>query len=176
MYAPRDFNSDDGFLKALQEKSEARPELKELDKQIEEKIKSVLTSDKLLSSANNKPELQESLIKAAEKITNEIRKSSFITVDARSFTGSDDDLYEFQASAFSSLNDLTDEIYFQINKLVKPYEYGHTWVIKDKATDAIIKNARMITGTKPGIPLPDGRALWEVGIKPGMTFEVVRPK
>lgn len=176
LYAPRDYNSDDGFLKALQDRKESRPALKELDRQIVEKVKSVLTSDSLLKNAGSQLALKDTLLQAAETITSEIRSSSFITVDARSFTGSDEDVYEYPASAFASLNDFTDEIYFQISNHVRPFEYGHSWVIKNSKTGEIIKNARMITGTKPGIPLKDGRALSEVGIKPGMILEVIHPK
>lgn len=175
LYAPRDYNSDDAFLRALQDKKEARPALKELDRQIEEKVKSVLNSDSLLSNMGSNSDLQIILSQAAESITSQIRSSSFITVDARSFTGSDNDVYEFPTSAFSSLNDLTNEIYYQINHVVGPFEYGYSWVIKNSKSGEVIKNARMITGTKPGIPLKDERTLSEVGIEPGIVLEIVRP-
>lgn len=176
LYAPRDFNSDEAFLKALREKKEGRPALRNLDKQIEEKVKAVLASDDLLPEIENKAAFREKLNQAAEAITSQIRNSSFITVDARALTGSSDDVFEFPASAFSTLNDLTDEIYFAIEKHVRPFEYGYTWVIRNPENGEIIKNARMITGTKPGIPLKDERALSEVGITPGMVLEVISPK
>ncbi len=176
LYAPNDYNSDDAFLKALQAGTEGRPGLKELDNQIEQKVKSVLNSEDLLDKTENKEELQKRLREAAEKITSEIRNSSFITIDARSFTGSNEDVFEFPASAFRTLNELTDEIYFAISDHVKPFEYGYSWAIRNPENRKIIKNARMITGTKPGIPLDDERSLAEVGIRPGMVLELVHPQ
>ncbi len=176
LYAPRDYNSDEAFLKALQEKKEGRPGLKELDNQIEEKIKTALASDDLLPDVENKAELQEKLKQAAESITNEIRSTSFITIDARQLTGSDEDVFEFPASAFSKFSDLTDEIYFSIEKHVGPYEYGYSWVIRDPSDGHVIKNARMISGTKAGVPLTDERSLSEVGVRAGMVLEIVEPK
>lgn len=175
LYAPRDFNSDASFLKALQDKNEGRPGLKDLDNQIEEKVNAVLTSGDLLISGNGQPELEEKLRKAAETITSQIRNSSFITVDARPLTKSDSDVFELPASAFSSLNDLTNEIFFLINEHVGPFEYGYTWVIKNPKNGEIIKNARMITGEKAGVPVPDKRSLFEVGISAGMVLEIVPP-
>lgn len=176
LYAPRDYTSDDAFLKALQARTEARPGLKELDNQIEQKVKSVLSSEDLLDKTENKEELQKRLREAAERITNEIRHTSFITVDARSFTGSDEDVFEFPASAFRTLSELTDEIYFSISDHVEPFEYGYSWAIRDPRNGKTIRNARMITGTKPGIPLGDERSLAEVGIRPGMVLELVHPQ
>jgi hypothetical protein len=43
-------------------------------------------------------------------------------------------------------------------------------------TNEIIKNSRMITGTRAGIPIPDERTLEEVGISSGMVIEVIAPK
>lgn len=176
LYAPRDYNSDDAFLKALQARAQGRPGLKELDNQIEQKVKAVLNAEDLLEKTENREDLQRRLKEAADKITSEIRNSSFITIDARSFTGSDEDVFEFPASAFRTLNDLTDEIYFAISDHVEPFEYGYSWAIQNHADGKIIKNARMITGTKPGIPLGDERSLAEVGVSPGMVFELVHPQ
>lgn len=175
LYAPRDFNSDDAFLNALREKNQGRPELKNLDKQIEERVHAVLSSESLLPNNGNRNEIKEKLSRAADEITSQIRQSSFLTIDASPLTGSNEDIFEFPVSAFNTLGDLTNEIYFSINQHVRPFEYGHSWVIRNPISKQVIKNARMITGTKIGIPLPDGRSLSEVGIKPGMTLEIVRP-
>lgn len=147
-----------------------------MDVQIEQKVKSVLNSEDLFDETENKEVLQKRLREAAERITSEIRNSSFLTVDARSFTGSDEDVFEFPASAFRRLNELTDEIYFAISDYVEPFEYGYSWVIRNPENGKTIKNARMITGTKPGIPLRDERSLAEVGIRPGMVLELVHPQ
>ncbi|MEJ2621700.1 MAG: hypothetical protein P8163_16015 [Candidatus Thiodiazotropha sp.] len=175
LYAPRDYNSDEALLKVLQDRKEARPGLKELDNQIGKKIKTALSSEDLLPDVENRAELREKLKQAAESITNEIRSTSFITIDARQLTGSDEDVFEFPESAFSQFSDLTDEIYFLIENHVCPYEYGYSWVIRDPSDGHVIKNARMISGTKSGVPLTDERSLSEVGIRAGMVLEVVKP-
>jgi hypothetical protein len=176
LYAPHDFNSDEAFLRALQDNEKGRPGLRELDNQIEEKIKSVLASDDLLPDSDNNEEMKAILKQAAETITNEIRKTSFITVDARSITGNDEDVFEFPASAFAKFSDFTDEIYFVINQHVEAYHYGYSWVIKNPSNNKIIKHARMISGTKAGVPLRDERSLAEVGIKSGMVLKLVNLK
>ncbi|MES2674462.1 MAG: hypothetical protein V4660_09480 [Pseudomonadota bacterium] len=175
LYAPQDYNNDEGFLKARYAKLESRPGLKELDKLIEGKVKSVLNSGDILDSYQSKEKLQKSLELAAKKITNQIRIASFITIDARTFTGSDKDIFEFPVSAFSTFSELTNEIYFSIAGHLRPFEYGFSWVIKNPSSGQLIKNARMITGTKAGIPVRDSRSLDEVGIVAGMVLEIVRP-
>lgn len=174
LYAPRDFKSDDGFINTLKEKN-ARPELKNLDKKIDEKIKKVLSSESLTLENSDSNTIREKLSQAAEEITNEIRNSSFITVDARAFTKSDEDVFELPVSAFRSFGEFTDEIYFAIDSYVKPFEYGHSWVIRNPRNNEIIKNSRMITGVGPGDPVADNRSLAEVGIFPGSVLEIIRP-
>ena len=60
-------------------------------------------------------------------------------------------IYRLPAAAFSTFSELTNEIYFSIERYVEAFEYGYTWVIKSAKNDKIIKNARMITGFKPEI-------------------------
>lgn len=175
LYAPKDFNTDEAFLRGIQHRMEGRPALHELDKQIELKVKEVLVSDELTNNVPNKAELKEKLMGAANKITKEIRNSSFITVDARRLTKSDKDVFELPAGAFSTLSEFTDELYFLLQKHIKPFEYGYTWTLRDPATGEVIKNARMITNTASGVPLNDNRGLDEVGIRPGMVLEVAQP-
>lgn len=174
LYAPRDFKSDEAFFRGMYEKREARPSLIELDRQIGETVKRVLISEELTANLDNRNEIIKRLQGAASKITQEIRKSSFITVDARKLTGSDTDVFEFPIGAFATFNRFTDEVYFLIANYVDPYEYGYSWVIRDARDDRVIKNTRMITGTQPGIPLDDTRTLKEVGIEAGMVLEVIR--
>ena len=175
LYAPRDFNSDEAFLSALQNKEEGRPGLKELDNKIKEKIENVLIADNLFADMENKVELQEKLKYAADAITHEIRGASFIKIDASGLTGSIKDVFEFPEIAFSRFSDLTDEIYFSIRRHVGPYEYGHSWVIRDPSDGHIIKHVRMILDVRAGVPLIDKRSLSEVGIRAGMILEVIKP-
>lgn len=175
LYAPADFNSDDAFLKALNAKDQRRPGLKDLDVTIESKIRAALNAERFESISGSKVSLQRDLDKVADTLTSEIRDSEFITIDAREFTKSDDQVFELPVSAFRSFGELTNEIYFAIEKHVKPFQYGHSWVIEDCKTGKTLKNARMIAGMGAGMPVGDQRGLAEVGIEPGMVFKITRP-
>jgi len=175
LYAPQDYNNDESFLKSMADKKDGRSDLRNLDTQIEDKVNSVLSTVRLKDDDPDGDELKENLKNAAEQITSEIRKSSFITIDTRKITQDDDDVMELPVSAFKTLNELTDEIYFLIEDHVKPFTYGHSWVIKNCTDGNIIKNSRMITQTKPGVPVPDERSLSEVGIKAGSILEIIKP-
>jgi len=174
LYAPKDYTSDESFLKGVSDKKDGRPALKELDGQIESRIREVLESDEIQEGLGDSS-LKEKLSMAVDKITSGIRSTSFITIDARKLTDKGTDIFELPAGAFSTLNELTDEIYFLIEKYVGPFEYGYSWVIRRPEDNSIIKNARMITGTEPGEPISDERPLEEVGIYPGIVLEVTQP-
>jgi len=175
LYAPKDYNNDESFLRGVVDKKNGRSNLRNLDAQIDAKVNSVLSAVKFENNADNEIKLKENLKKAAEQITSEIRKSSFITIDTRQFTQNSSDVIELPVSAFNTLGELMDEIYFLIEDFVEPFYYGHTWVIKDVASGSIIKNGRMITQTKPGMPVHDERSLSEVGIKAGSVLEIIKP-
>ena len=176
LYAPKDFKSDDSFLRGVSGKEDGRPALKELDGQIESKVREVLESEEFQSEIQYDPNKRESILRAVDKITSSIRDTSFLTIDAKSFTGVDSMIFELPVGAFSTLSDLTNEIFFLIGDYIKPYEYGYTWVIRLPEKGIIIKNSRMITNTPSGVPLSDERSLEEVGIYAGMVLEIVDPK
>lgn len=170
LYAPSDYNSDESFLEGIRASRAARPEVASLEETIEHDIEAALSS--VLPENENDPSERARVAKA---IKSSIKKSSFITIDARPLTGNGLHVFELPFVAFPSLNNLTDEIYFLINNHVKPFEYGHSWVLRKSENGEIIKNARMITRTEKGLPCPDTRSLKEVGIEPGMSLLVTRP-
>ena len=170
LYAPSDYKSDESFQENVNGGRSQREGLSSMEKIIEEKVSEVLNLVNL-SDGNSTSEINESI---TQKITESIKTSSFITVNAELLTGSSKDVFDLPYVAFSSFNNLTDEIYFLINQHVGPYEYGHSWVLKNEKGE-VIKNARMITNTKIGKPCPDNRSLEEVGILPGMTINVSNP-
>ena len=176
LYAPEDFSDDVNFLRLAQERSEGRPGLSdrvgEIRKIIHETLTSQGTLDKIPQDRN---ELLEKLDQVANEMTAAIAKSSFITIDLQEFTKHRIESVVLPLDAFASFNDLTDDIFFRISEYVRPFEYGYSWVLRDKSNDEIIMNARMITGTERGVPLDDRRSLEEVGIVPGTTLEVVAP-
>ena len=96
-----------------------------LDKEIELKIKEKLTSPELIDALMTpQRNVKDTLVSAAEAVSNEIRKAAFITVDARKFSGKPDAIYEYPLAGFATLNQLTDEVYFQLGGRVPPFAYG----------------------------------------------------
>lgn len=170
LYAPSDYSSDASFLEGIRSSKSPRPEVSNLEETIEHDIDAALGS----ALKGNEQDPNERA-RIADAIKSSIKRSSFIKVDARSITGDERSIYELPFVAFPSLNNLTDEIYFLINNHVKPFEYGHSWVLRFGNNHQVIKNSRMITGTEKGTPCPDMRSLKEVGIEPGMTLLVTRP-
>ncbi len=166
LYAPSDYKSDESFQENVNGGRSQREGIASMEKVIEEKVTEVLNS----ADGDSAQESKESI---AQKITQSIKTSSFITINARPLTGTDD-VFDLPYVAFSSLNNLTDEMYFLLEEHVRPFEYGHSWVLKGENGE-IIKNSRMITNTPKGEPCPDHRSLKEVGILPGMTISVSKP-
>lgn len=167
LYAPSDYKSDESFLESANGSKSKREGIASMEKVIEAKIYEVLDAADDAPS----PEDRKSI---AEKITESIKVSTFITVDARPLTGFDADVFDLPYVAFSSFDSLTNEIFFLIERHVRPFEYGYSWVLKNEE-GKVIKNARMITRTKAGVPCTDSRGLKEIGILPGMKITVSKP-
>lgn len=166
LYAPSDFESDESFLESAKTNTR-RNDIASMEKIIEEKIGEAINIELGSDEAENNQNL-------ARKITESIKNSTFITVDARQITGGEDDVFELPFVAVPSLGHLTDEVFYLLNGTVRAFEYGHSWVLKDQDGGRVIKNARMITGSDKGKPLSDNRALEEVGIFPGTALVVAK--
>lgn len=175
LYAPKDYNTDEAFLKGIKNKKERGSELINLKSQISEGVKAVLNSQEVQENLRKSDNIKENLARTADKITENIKRNSFITIDTREFTGKNTGVYEFPAGAFSTVSELLDQIYFMIEAYVGAFEYGISWAIKNSGGDGIIKCARMITKTPAGIPCPDERTLTEIGIHPGSIIEIIAP-
>ncbi|MBO2613096.1 hypothetical protein [Shewanella algae] len=167
LYAPSDYKSDESFLESANGSKSQREGIASMEKVIEAKVHEVL-------NASDDVHGEESKKNIAEKITESIKTSAFITVDARSYTGDVGDIFDLPYVGFSSFDSLTNEVFFLIESHVRPFEYGHSWVLKNDKGE-VIKNSRMITKTKIGVPCTDSRGLKEVGILPGMTITVSKP-
>ncbi len=169
LYAPGDYQTDAAFVEATKAAVETRTrQLQEQTSQIKEIVREVLSTSNLPGKEN--PEAGD----LADQVSEAIDRATTITVDARTFLNDESATFVFPVAAFESLNNLTDKVFFELSPRVKPYEYGYTWVLRNDASSEVIRNARMITRTPPGKPLPDYRSLSEVGIKPGATLRVVR--
>jgi hypothetical protein len=177
LYAPKDFGSDESFLRSIADARKSRQGLLNLDAEIERRISANLTSDQLLTriSPLEGYQLKEALKDAAVDISNEIREATSISISLTSIAPELNDLI-FPVDAFATFSDLTDQLYFALDDYVEPYTYGTSWILRDKASGKIFKNARMIAGIKPGKIVTDFRTLEEVGIKAGMSLEVIPPE
>ncbi|WP_165681930.1 hypothetical protein [Metapseudomonas otitidis] len=144
LYAPSDYSNDLYFLDSARNTKSPRPEVSDLKETIEHNIETAINTT--TSEENQDPQEKARVIDA---IKNSIKRSSFITIDARPLTGSENNIFELPFVAFPSLNDLTDEIYFLINSYVKPFEYGHSWVLRRSENGEIIKH-----GNRKRYPLP----------------------
>lgn len=168
LYAPSDYKSDESFLEGVNRSSPRRTEIALMEKIIESKVEEGLSSAEGVQDLKSKSAL-------AKRITTSIKNSAFLTIDASPLTGNEENVFDLPYVAFSSLGQLTNEIYFLIEDHVKPFEYGYSWVLRNPNNHEVIKNARMITGAKRGTSCPDNRSLKEVGIMPGMTIQITKP-
>ena len=169
LYAPSDYQKDESFLAGIRSSSASIEAVVNLEQTIESNINSGLESSNLEDIKT-----VEGKAKVAKAITDSIKKSSFITINAINFTGNPKDIFNLLYVAFNSLDDLTNDIYFLLENHIKPFEYGFSWVLRSKNGN-VIKNSRIITGSPKGIPCPDNRCLNEVGIEPGMEIFVTTP-
>lgn len=172
LYAPKDFSNDESFLRSMAAAKSER--LSRVAEKLEGALHQRLVSPQLVNrlSSVKGDQLASILSDEADRIADEIKKAAFITVDLSTFS-QDLTSLTLPIGALSNLNDLTDEVYFAINDFVKPYAYGHEWVLRNVETKEVIRNRRMLSGAPAGSPLPDNRPLAEVGITPGTTLEAV---
>lgn len=166
LYAPGDYKSDDGFLSAAQIRSRHVVELQAQQEQLQERLREAVEK----SVPAGVPVDQ-----VIQDVRAEFTRATQVTIDARTFTGRPDALKVYPVGAFDTVNAFTNEVYFFLRSDVKPFEYGHSWVLRNIDTDEVIKTARVITGTPRGVRLDDSRALHEVGIVGGVTLRVERP-
>jgi hypothetical protein len=176
LYAPKDYTNDEAFLKSIEGARTSRTNIINLDKEIQDRINGFLTSDELVQKLSDSQgeQLKKLLQTTAEDITSDIRESNFFTISLKGISPELDDMI-IPVDGFTSFDSLTNEIYFALNGAVPPYTYGTTWVIRDKKSKNIFRHARMITGIGAGKYIEDNRTLSEVGIKAGMSLEIVRP-
>ncbi|MFA6903788.1 MAG: hypothetical protein WC236_11975 [Gallionellaceae bacterium] len=170
LYGPGDYKTDEGFLEGMKTRARFEAELRAQQEQLKASIRETLTESGAPSSTS------QDIDKLMEKLSNEIDRATTVTVDARGFLDDPNAVFHLPIAAFKSLNDLTDAVFFKLTPAVRPFEYGYSWVLRNKDGNKIVRNARMITLTEPGQPMPDTRTLGEVGIKAGSTLIVEPPK
>jgi transcriptional regulator with XRE-family HTH domain len=80
---------------------------------------------------------------------------------------------ELDYDTFKNFGHFLDGVYMILghHKLTEPYNYGTTWLLKDKCSTKVFLNLRILERHGPGHPVADPRQLDEVGIRPGMELE-----
>ena len=150
--------------------------LKDFAPDIQEAIRRELSSDEMVKqlSATDPKKAKEILDKIAAKVTEDIKKSSFITVDLSSFSKKLGVL-ELPLGAIKNMDSLTDEVFVGLEGAVQPWTYGNDWVIRDKSSKDVFRNLRMEKKARRGVPMVNAHTMEAMGIKAGMILEVVRP-
>lgn len=176
LYAPKDYGSDESYLKSMAEARQERVGLVRLEAEIEKVITAKLTSHELITrlEAGKAEDVRDVLRDTASELSSSIREQQFFTVDFTPFVPRLGAL-TLPVDGFSTFTDLRDEIWVKLRGLVRPYYYGVDWVLRDATTGRVIANTRMLAGGEPGRPYADPRTLADVGIRANMTLEVVKP-
>jgi hypothetical protein len=170
LYAPTDYESDEGFFRSARLRIQRFEAAKD-----QQSVLKANVINTLVESTKIDKDLLPGLI---DQISADIDSSTAVTIDMTSFMGDPHAILEYPTSTFINFSDLLNEIYFKIESKVKPYQYGDTWVLRDKKTNAIVKNSRMIHGSTWGRTEPDTRPLREVGISSGtaLIVEKINPR
>jgi len=176
LYAPKDFLTDEAFLKSLAESQES-PSLAQLEAEIQKVVTAKLTSTELVGKVamhGDEGKVEEILRSAASDISKTIHEQQFFTVTFKAFASDIEDL-TLPADGFNTVNDLIAQLHRVLRSRVRPYHYGTDWALRDAATGKTIQTARMLAGLPPGRRLTDSRTLPEIGIRPGSHLEVFKP-
>jgi hypothetical protein len=188
IFSPGEFRSDAGYIESrtIAYGSRSLSTQEDLNTKIEQEITQRLTSGQFAKriSPLQGEELTEALEDTAVTLSKEIRETNFFTVCLDRIAPDLNDL-TMPIAAFTTFHGLLDEIYFRLRSLhsegavpevaVPPRTYGTHWVLRNKETGEVFKSIWMLEDVGSRDPLvSDHRSLQEVGIKPGMTLEIVR--
>jgi hypothetical protein len=95
--------------------------------------------------------------------------ASMVIVSFKHFSPETDDL-SLSLSSLQTFYDLTNQVFWALKGAVEAFTYEISWVLRDKETQQVFRKQRTKDGDLVRIDL---RPLKVVGIKPGMTLEVV---
>lgn len=176
LYAPKDYGSDESYLRSMADARQDRSDLASLEGKLEDLVSSKLTSGDLVTrlTAATRDEVIDLLSATATDLTASIRNEQFLTIH---FAGpaNGQPTVSVPVDAFPTVSELIDYVYDQIRDRVEPYQYGFDWVLRDDSTGDLIRNIRMLNGTPPGKPLLDNRPLADAGVRAGMSLTVISP-
>lgn len=164
LYAPSDYRDDEGFHRSTVARHQYLKELERQNVHLKARVGEAVREQ----FEKDGPRLEG----AMQGISEAIDRGTSIYVDMTAVSGTDVMSVSFPIAAFETFGDLTDAVYYELEDIVGAFEYGHSWVLRNKDSGRIIKSARMITGAAPGSRVPDKRSLSDVGIEPGANLQV----
>jgi len=98
--------------------------------------------------------------------------ASMVIVSFKYFSPETEDL-SLSLSSLQTFYDLTNQVFWALKGAVEAFTYESSWMLRDKATLKEFRKERTKDGAISRIDL---RSLEKVGIKPGMTLEVIPMK
>lgn len=164
LYAPSDYRDDEGFHRSTNARLQYVREVQRQHTELKANVNAILREQ--FHDEGTK------LASALEGISTAIDRGTSIYVSMAAVPNTQIMSISYPIAAFETFGELTDAVYFELGDAVKPYEYGHSWVLRDGDSGQVIRSARMITGAGPGVRVPDLRTLSEVGIQPGAKLAV----
>jgi hypothetical protein len=114
--------------------------------------------------------------KAIREIKDDISGINNITIDVSDISDKPNDIIEYKTNTLKSFSALTNALYYYLVENLKPYTYGYEWILKNSQTNEIYRSARMISGSPPGIRIPDLRSLEDLKITNGIHLIAVNLK
>ena len=167
LYAPGDYRTDDIFYEKIKRNEKHTAEIIANQEQLKARVTE--TIQELSGPGLNNNTTADEIV---ERITKDIDNSTSITIDARNFIDDPKAIYSYPIAAFETVSSMTNDIYYKLRGAVEPFHYGHTWVLRNKSTNEVLKSLRILAKIPPGKPLHDPRSLSEVGVIPGSVWMV----
>lgn len=112
--------------------------------------------------------------KALSEIKDEMSVEGYITVDVGEISNKTNEILEYKINSLKSFSALTNALYYYLVEFIKPYTYGYDWVLINSKTKHVLKSIRMLSGSPPGIRMPDLRTLEDLGIEKGMHLIAIK--
>ena len=178
-YAPRDFSVETpvGVYVAAMGPT-GKGALQAVEETVRSAINTALTTVAVVtdqSAASSAVEIHQAVESIVASATEDYR-SKAIEIDISGISPKliGEDPMQFFADGDTSIQRLTDQVYFRISGYVRPYRYGKEWVLEDARSGKRYENmGKQWAGEHLGVA-EDTRLLSEVGIVPGARLTAVR--
>ena len=168
LYAPTEYGKETEvtiFVDAMRlkplDEQKLYAEIKTVIEETSAKIKIDLLEIKTNTDEKVKEESINRILDAAShQAVEEIRKVGFLMLDSRPLLGNDGKVWQI--------------LYQQYNSVSSSLTYDEKWILRNSADGSLLAGIGYKWAEERGMGA-DTRSLDEVGIKPGMIFEVTKP-